>query len=102
RRIDIPSPADAARSALFAWAGPAGPTLYFHGHYDVVPASVPGQFEPRLDGDTLFGRGSSDMKSGLVAMLYAVKALKDAGLTRRGRIGLMFVPDEETGGAFGS
>lgn len=102
RRIDIPSPADARRTALLAWVGAPGPTLYFHGHYDVVPASTSGQFEPRIEGDTLFGRGSSDMKSGLVAMLYAAKVLKTAGLTRRGRIGLLFVPDEETGGTFGS
>lgn len=102
RRIDIPSPADAPRAALLAWSGPSGPTLYFHGHYDVVPASAPGQFEPRVEGDALFGRGSSDMKSGLVAMLYAAKAVAAAGLTRRGRLGLMFVPDEETGGEYGS
>ncbi len=102
RRLEIPSPADAPREALSAWTGPPGPTLYFHGHYDVVPAQAPEQFEPRLEGDTLFGRGSSDMKSGLVAMLYAVKALQTAGLTRRGRLGLMFVPDEETGGEYGS
>jgi succinyl-diaminopimelate desuccinylase len=102
RRIDVPSPADAPRTAIAAWVGEPGPTLYFHGHYDVVPASAPAQYQPRLEGDTLFGRGSSDMKSGLVAMLYAAKALKIAGVARRGRIGLLFVPDEETGGAFGS
>jgi succinyl-diaminopimelate desuccinylase len=102
RRIEIRSPADAPREALSAWTGPPGPTLYFHGHYDVVPAQAPEQFQPRLEGDTLFGRGSSDMKSGLVAMLYAAKALNTAGLPRGGRLGLMFVPDEETGGEYGS
>jgi succinyl-diaminopimelate desuccinylase len=102
RRIAIRSPADAPREALSAWTGPPGPTLYFHGHYDVVPAHAPEQFQPRLEGDTLFGRGSSDMKSGLVAMLYAAKALKTAGLARGRRLGLMFVPDEETGGEYGS
>ncbi len=102
RRIDIPSPADAPRAALHAWSGRPGPTLYFHGHYDVVPASVSDQFEPRIEGDALFGRGSSDMKSGLVAMLYAAKAVAAAGMTGRARLGLMFVPDEETGGEYGS
>jgi len=102
RRIDIPSPADAPRAAIQASSGPPGATLYFHGHYDVVPASVPGQFDPRVEGDALFGRGSSDMKSGLVAMIYAAKAVAAAGVTRRARIGLTIVPDEETGGAFGS
>src|SRR5688572_29213436 len=101
-RLDIPSPADAPRSAVRAWVGDTGPVLYFHGHYDVVPAQSRDQFAPRLEGDTLFGRGSSDMKSGLVAMLYAAHALQASGVPLRGRIGLLFVPDEETGGEFGS
>jgi acetylornithine deacetylase/succinyl-diaminopimelate desuccinylase family protein len=100
-RVPIAS-ADGPRTALFAWLGDPGPTLYLHGHYDVVPAITADQFVPRLEGDTLFGRGSSDMKSGLVAMLYAVKALRDSGVHPRGRVGLVFVPDEETGGAGGS
>ena len=100
-RVGIPN-ADAHNSAVFGSVGRTGPTLYLHGHYDVVPASVPGQFAPRVEGDTLFGRGSSDMKSGLVAMLYAAHALQSVGLPSRGRLGLVFVPDEETGGAGGS
>jgi succinyl-diaminopimelate desuccinylase len=77
-------------------------TLYFHGHYDVVPASSETQFTPELRNGNLFGRGSADMKSGLAAMIYAVKALKDLGVKLAGRIGLVLVPDEETGGAYGS
>ena len=99
--IDIDSPAGAPRAAVRAWIG-EGPTLYFHGHYDVVPAMSPAQFLPRTDGDTVFGRGSSDMKSGLVAMLYAACALRTAGVTLGGRVELLFVPDEETGGGYGS
>jgi succinyl-diaminopimelate desuccinylase len=90
------------RAALRAFIGDPGPTLYFHGHYDVVPAFSREQFAARVDGDTLFGRGSSDMKSGLVAMLFAACALNAAGGPKRGRLGLLFVPDEETGGASGS
>jgi succinyl-diaminopimelate desuccinylase len=101
-RLDIPSPPDAPRSAIRAWVGDSGPVLYFHGHYDVVPAQSRDQFVPRIDGDTVFGRGSSDMKSGLVAMLFAAHALKVSGVPLRGRIGLLFVPDEETGGEYGS
>jgi acetylornithine deacetylase/succinyl-diaminopimelate desuccinylase-like protein len=55
-----------------AFSGNGKRTLYFHGHYDVVPASDRAQFIPLLKGANLFGRGSSDMKSGLVAMIYAV------------------------------
>ncbi len=77
-------------------------TLYFHGHYDVVPATSAEQFQPKRVRNNLFGRGSADMKSGLAAMVYAVKALRDCGVDLNGRIGLMIVPDEETGGARGS
>ena len=101
-RLDIASPSDAPRAAIRAWFGDPGPTLYFHGHYDVVPAMSREQFTPRLDGDALFGRGSSDMKSGLVAMLYAARALKAAHVRLRGRISLLLVPDEETGGTYGT
>jgi succinyl-diaminopimelate desuccinylase len=50
----------------------------------------------------LFGRGACDMKGGIVAMLYAIRALKELGANLDGKIGLMLVPDEETGGARGS
>jgi len=61
-RVEIVSPPDAPRAAVAAWVGDPGPTLYFHGHYDVVPAAQPSQFMPRVEGDAMFGRGTSDMK----------------------------------------
>src|SRR6266478_3963907 len=53
---------------LMAFVGEGRDTLYFHGHYDVVPAQHRAQFNPMRKGANLFGRGSSDMKSGLAAM----------------------------------
>ena len=76
--------------------------LYFSGHYDVVPAQDTAQFKPAIKGTNLFGRGSSDMKSGLAAMIYAAKAVREAGRKLNGKIGLVFVPDEETAGPLGS
>lgn len=76
--------------------------LYFSGHYDVVPAVTPSQYEPVLNGKTLFGRGSADMKSGLASMLYAAVALKRMQIPLNGHVALVFVPDEETGGHRGS
>src|SRR6266699_6711962 len=76
--------------------------LYFHGHYDVVPAQSKEQFRPMRKEHFLFGRGSCDMKGGIVAMLYAILALKECGAELNGRAGLMLVPNEETGGADGS
>src|ERR1700720_1648307 len=61
---------------LLSSYGPGEDVLYFHGHYDVVPASSREQLQPHVRGANLFGRGSSDMKSGLAAMIAAVKAIK--------------------------
>jgi succinyl-diaminopimelate desuccinylase len=77
-------------------------TLHFHGHYDVVPVQSPEQLHPTRKDHFLFGRGSCDMKGGIVAMLYAIRALKESGAELNGKIGLTLVPDEETGGAHGS
>jgi acetylornithine deacetylase/succinyl-diaminopimelate desuccinylase family protein len=82
--------------------GTGAKTLYFHGHYDVVPASSEDQFQPYVKDGKLFGRGSSDMKSGLAAMIYAIKAIKSSNIQLNGKIGLTIVPDEETGGLLGS
>jgi succinyl-diaminopimelate desuccinylase len=90
------------RFCLLSYFGNGQKTIYFHGHYDVVPAFRKAQFDPYFKEGCLFGRGSSDMKSGLAAMIYAVNALKMCNLKLNGRICLTFVPDEETGGVRGS
>jgi succinyl-diaminopimelate desuccinylase len=48
-------------ACVLASAGSGSRTLYFSGHYDVVPAQSQDQFQPRVEGANLFGRGSSDM-----------------------------------------
>ncbi len=94
--------AETSRYWLRGFHGKGRRRLYFHGHYDVVPASNETQFQPRIERGKLFGRGSADMKSGLAAMIYAISALKELDVPLNGRIGLVCVPDEETGGARGS
>ena len=42
------------------------------------------------------------MKGGIVAMLYAIRALKEIAVDLKGRIGVMLVPNEETGGMDGT
>ena len=80
---------------LVAEVGPiddAHPCVVFHGHLDVVPAREE-QFQPRLDGDRLIGRGAYDMKGGLAGMMCALKDIE-----RQERVGvrLVVVPDEES------
>jgi acetylornithine deacetylase/succinyl-diaminopimelate desuccinylase family protein len=88
--------------SLVAGYGRGDRVLYFHGHYDVVPAQSSEQFQPLRKGHFLFGRGSCDMKGGIVATLYAILALKECGAELDGRIALTLVPNEETGGEGGS
>jgi succinyl-diaminopimelate desuccinylase len=81
------------------------PILHFNGHYDVVP---PGDgwdtspFEPVLKGEKLYGRGSSDMKSGIAAIMVAIKAVQNCGIPLKGGIEVSFCADEETGGIAGA
>ncbi len=60
--------------------GGQGPSLLLNGHIDVVPASQPDfwaspPFEPRRDGDLLYGRGAGDMKGGFAMATLALDAL---------------------------
>ncbi|MFQ5721978.1 MAG: M20 family metallopeptidase [Candidatus Aminicenantales bacterium] len=77
-------------------------SIHFHGHYDVVPADSPHQFKPYLRADRLYGRGSSDMKSGLVVLLFALRLIRALNKKLKGRIYFSLVPDEETGGRLGT
>ena len=84
------------RPSLVA-AGPdagSGPTVLLTGHLDTV--GVEGMDEPfaaTVDGDRLSGRGSSDMKAGVAAMVVAAEELVRRPL--RGRVVLALVADEE-------
>src|SRR5882762_463436 len=99
---DSKAEADGAPVCLQASYGRGERALYFHGHYDVVPAQSAEQFQPVRKEHFLFGRGSCDMKGGIVAMLYAIRALKEIGAELNGRIVVTLVPNEETGGHGGS
>src|SRR3954471_69495 len=69
-----------------------GPSVIFHGHYDVVPGR-PEQFEPQIEDDRLIGRGAYDMKGGLAAILCAVH---DVAAQTAVRVRFVCVPDEES------
>jgi succinyl-diaminopimelate desuccinylase len=85
--------------AVVDGGGGPGRTLMFEGHTDVVTEGAldtwtvdPYGAEVR-DG-RLYGRGSADMKSGVAAMLHAVRALQLAG-PFPGRIKVCALADEE-------
>jgi len=69
--------------------------LIFSGHTDTVPVSsnwTQKPFEPLIKKDKIFGLGSSDMKSGLAAIIAAAQEIKE---TPKEDIYLLFDADEE-------
>jgi acetylornithine deacetylase len=81
-----------------------GPSLMLNAHVDVVP---PGDldawgdadpFNGRIDTDTVYGRGACDMKGGLVAALWTMRALSTLAVPLRGDLSLGTVVGEEDGG----
>ncbi len=84
-------------------SNPRGRSLILNGHIDVVPTGPVEMwrdppFQPHVEGDWLYGRGAGDMKAGLVAGLYAYKALRAIGLTPTADIYLQSVIEEECTG----
>ncbi len=76
--------------------------FFLNGHLDVVDAKA-NDFEPRLEeGGKLYGRGSSDMKGPLAAMIVLMMDLSQLEPNKRPDIGLMIVSDEEIGGEAGT
>ena len=71
---------------------PDAPTLVLHGHLDVVPGGKD-QFQPRIDGDRLLGRGAYDMKGALAVMMLVLYDLRNQDKVRL-RLGI--VSDEES------
>jgi acetylornithine deacetylase len=83
--------------------GGIGRRLIFNGHIDVVPEGEHTYWSHDpwgaiRDGDLIYGRGACDMKGGLIAALYAIKAIKDAGIPLAGSLMLQSVIGEEDGG----
>lgn len=80
-----------------------GKTLMFNGHIDVMPADEVEEwttppFSPTIRDGKLYGRGTADMKGGLMAATMAVKLLQDAGIPFSGSVKITSVCDEEGGG----
>jgi len=84
--------------------GKGGRTLIFNGHLDVVPAGDPSQwkyppFEGKLSKGRIYGRGASDMKSGIVSFIHALSAVECSKIPlHRGAVILHLVSDEESHG----
>lgn len=80
-----------------------GRSLILNGHVDVVPATPEHHWSHDpwgaevVDG-RMYGRGAADMKGGVAAMIYAVRALRETGIELKGDVTLETVIEEECTG----
>ena len=78
-------------NAVGVWKGSGGGrSLIFNGHVDTVPPGDPANwrsgspFSGRVDDERIWGRGSTDMKGGVLAQAFAALAIKNAGVRLNG------------------
>ncbi len=72
------------------------------GHLDVVPEADGWEYPPygaQVVGDKIVGRGTTDDKGPLAAALFALKAVREAGIPLKRRIRILFGTNEESGSA---
>lgn len=70
------------------------------GHVDVVPEGSGWDHDPygaEIVDNKMFGRGTLDDKGPMMICLYAMKALKDAGIPLKRKVRMILGANEETG-----
>jgi len=84
------------------------PIFLVNGHIDTRPVTeeeradwIVDPYSADIIDGRLYGRGSTDMKGSVAAMIFAAGAIKEAGVDLKGALQLCMFADEETGGEFG-
>ncbi len=83
-------------------------SLVFSGHMDTMPASgekwkvFEDPFSGKIKDRKMYGRGSIDMKAGVISGFFALKCLKDLRVKLKGDVFAESVVDEENGGVNGT
>ena len=80
------------------------PLVHLNGHYDVVPPGAGWTVDPfagTVRDGRIYGRGACDMKAGIAAALFALEAIRRAGIDLVGGVEISATPDEESGGFAG-
>jgi succinyl-diaminopimelate desuccinylase len=82
----------------------ARPLVHLNGHFDVVPAGDGWTVDPfggEIRDGRIWGRGACDMKAGIAAAVFAVEAIRRAGVDLNGSVEISGTVDEESGGFAG-
>lgn len=87
--------------------GKSGKSIVWLGHLDVVPAGMRERwiydpFGGVVDGERVYGRGASDMKSSCAAAMVAAKVLNEIEINSRATVDFWFTCDEEVGSPDGT
>ena len=87
--------------------GSKRPLLVFAGHTDVVPPGNINEwktkpFVPEVKDNILYGRGASDMKSSISAMISAAQKFVKDNPNHKGSIGFLLTSDEEGPAKYGT
>lgn len=80
------------------------PLLHFNGHFDVVPVGAGWTVDPfagSVHEGKIHGRGATDQKAGIAASVFAVEAIRRAGVRLQGTVEQSGTVDEESGGLAG-
>ncbi len=80
-----------------------GRSILLNAHVDTVAGGDPAAwsrdpFSGEIEGDLIYGRGSCDMKGGLVTHLAALDALDELGIELRADVSVAATVGEENGG----
>lgn len=80
------------------WRGRGSGKLFIIGHLDTVyPDGTAAQRPMKIEGKKILGPGTCDMKAGVLAGLYAMRALQQNNFDSFGEIVYFFNSDEEIG-----
>jgi acetylornithine deacetylase/succinyl-diaminopimelate desuccinylase family protein len=99
--VDVWAEEPGRENAVATIKGAGGRSLIYNGHVDVVPPGDAANwksgdpFSGRIDGNRIWGRGATDMKSGILAQAYAARSLHEAGVQLAGDLILESVVGEE-------
>ncbi len=92
--------------SIIGTVGKGRPSLILCGHIDVVPAGDASRwrvapYEGAVENGRLYGRGATDQKGGVAAMLMASAAAEEYANAIGGKVTVACVPDEEAQGPAG-
>ena len=104
----LPRDFEGRENLIGIWRGSGdGKSVLLTGHMDVAPKepmpwTVTAPYVPLVKDGRMYGRGTADMKAGLVCAWEAVRRLKAQGFVPKGDVFLESVVDEEYAGANGT